>query len=125
MSKEITSLNLPVYKSSYELLIYTFESLRELKREYKFTVGEEIKREMIELLMNIYRANKIKDVERERKLKKVFMSIENIEIIRLLYRVLFDIKEIDVNVHVEVNLKIEYVRRQLIAWEKKLMVKKV
>lgn len=122
MSKNVVSLNLPVYKASYELLIYTFESLRELKREYKFTVGEEIKREMIELLMNIYRANKIRDVERERKLKKLSMSIENIEVIRLLYRVLFDIKEIDLNVHVEANLKIEDVRRQLIAWEKKLIV---
>ena len=40
---------LPVYKSSYDLLIEIFEIVKKFEREYKFTLGESIKNECIEL----------------------------------------------------------------------------
>ena len=48
---------LPVYKASYDLLMSIFEFSRHFNKEYKYTVGESLKKETIELLTLIYRAN--------------------------------------------------------------------
>ena len=48
---------LPVYKASYDLLIGIFQFTKEFSKDYKYTVGESLKKETIELLTLIYRAN--------------------------------------------------------------------
>lgn len=118
MTNKIKEVELPVYKSSYLLLLYSFKLIKNLTREYKYTIGEKIKNEMIDLLMNVYIANKVKN--REVKLEKVENAILNIEVIRLLFRLLLDLHEISIKEHVKVNVDIENVRRQLIGWEKVL-----
>ncbi len=115
MSKS-KAIELPVYKVSYELLLDSFKLIKNLSREYKYTLGEKIKNEMTDLLMNVYRANKIR--EKNLKLNKVEAAIENIEVIRLLFRLLHDLHQISIDEHVEVSVKMENVRRQLIGWEK-------
>ena len=47
---------LPVYKASYDLLLSIFEFTRDFSKEYKYTVGESIKKETTTLLTLIYRA---------------------------------------------------------------------
>jgi hypothetical protein len=49
--------DLPVYKSTYDLLIAIFRFTKDFGKEYKYTVGESLKKETIELLTLIYRAN--------------------------------------------------------------------
>jgi hypothetical protein len=48
---------LPVYKASYDLLIEIFQFTKEFSKDYKYTIGESLKKETIELLTLIYRAN--------------------------------------------------------------------
>jgi sensor domain CHASE-containing protein len=48
---------LPVYKATYDLLLAIFQFTKEFSKEYKYTVGESLKKETIELLTLIYRAN--------------------------------------------------------------------
>jgi len=48
---------LPVYKASYDLLMEIFNFTKEFSKEYKYTVGESLKKEAIELLTLIFRAN--------------------------------------------------------------------
>lgn len=48
---------LPVYKSTYDLLLAIFRFTKDFSKEYKYTVGESLKKETIELLTLIYRAN--------------------------------------------------------------------
>ena len=48
---------LPVYKASYDLLLETFQFVKTFSREYKYTLGESVKRETLELIREIYRAN--------------------------------------------------------------------
>jgi len=48
---------LPVYKATYDLLLSIFMFTREFKKEFKYTVGESLKKETIELLTLIYRTN--------------------------------------------------------------------
>jgi hypothetical protein len=48
---------LPVYKASYDLLLEIFKFVKDFSKEFKYTVGESIKKETIELLTLIFRAN--------------------------------------------------------------------
>lgn len=52
---------LPVYKASYDLLLAIFEFTKNFNKDYKYTVGESLKKETTELLTLIYRANSRKD----------------------------------------------------------------
>jgi hypothetical protein len=52
---------LPVYKATYDLLLAIFRFTKDFGKEYKYTVGESLKKETIELLTLIYRANVKRD----------------------------------------------------------------
>ncbi len=47
-------LDLPVYKASYDLLLEIFHFTKDFKKEYKYTVGESLKKETIDLLTLIF-----------------------------------------------------------------------
>ena len=49
--------HLPIYKQTYDILLRTMVATRDFPREYKFTLGQRIKDELIELVVMIYRAN--------------------------------------------------------------------
>lgn len=53
--------DLPVYKASYDLFLEIFRFTKNFKKEYKYTVGESLKQEMIGLVTLIYRANSRKN----------------------------------------------------------------
>jgi hypothetical protein len=61
---------LPVYKATYDMLLEIFQLCRGFSREYKFTVGESLKKETIDLLTLIFRAN-----SSEKKTYKVFENL--------------------------------------------------
>jgi hypothetical protein len=71
------------------LLLDIFQFTKEFSKEYKYTVGESLKKETIELLTLIYRAN-----TRHQKADVLQMAREQIEVIRLLIRVMKDMKQI-------------------------------
>ena len=52
---------LPVYKASYDLLLEIFRFTKEFNREFKYTVGESLKKETLELITLIYRANSARE----------------------------------------------------------------
>ena len=49
---------LPVYKDTYKLIIKIFEYTKDFSREYKYTLGQDMKRDALQLIRSIYRANK-------------------------------------------------------------------
>lgn len=104
---------LPVYKVSYDLLVELFRFTKGFTREYKFTLGESIKNEVIEMIRNIYRANSSYTKE-----KIIQSARENIETIRLYLRLLKDLKQVNLEKFVYLNEKIESVSKQLTAWQK-------
>ncbi len=108
-------ISLPVYKASYDLFLYSFELIKNLNREYKYTAGEKIKNEVMDLTVNIYRANKSRD-----KGENLERARENIEVVRLLFRLLKDLKQINLKNFSEVNRRIENVSRQIVGWQKSL-----
>jgi len=49
---------LPVYKDTYKLILMIFEYTKDFSREYKYTLGQDMKRDALQLVRSIYRANK-------------------------------------------------------------------
>jgi hypothetical protein len=104
---------LPVYKAKYDLLLSIFQFTRDFNREYKYTVGESLKKETIELLTLIYRAN-----SKYKKAEILQTARERIEVIRLLIRLMKDMKQISLGKFVKINVVVENVSKQLTGWQK-------
>jgi four helix bundle protein len=102
---------LPVYKVSHDLLLEIFLVSKNFSREYKYTVGEQLKNEIIALMLNIYRANSRRD-----KKETIEKARENIETIRILARVIKDLKQVGVEKFISINEKIESISKQLVRW---------
>lgn len=105
--------NLPVYKVSYDLLNKTFLIVRDYNREYKYTLWESIKKEIIDLIISIYRANS--HVQKQAYLED---ARGHIEVVRLLFRLSKDLRLVDLKEFIEVNQMIESISKQLTAWWK-------
>ncbi len=103
--------NLPVYKTSYDLLLQLFNQSKNMERDYRFTIGEGLRNEIVQLIMNIYRANCSQS-----KKELILKAKENLEITRLLLRLLQDLKQIGLKEFVSANEKIESISKQLNAW---------
>jgi len=52
--------DLPVFKDVYQLILKIFDYTKDFPREFKFTLGQDLKRDGINLVRSIYRANKAK-----------------------------------------------------------------
>jgi len=105
--------NLPVYKASYDLLLLVFKIVKDFTKEYKYTIWDLIKKEIINLISNIYKANSKYD-----KLKSIWLSREKIELLRLYFRLCRDLRILSLNKYVEINILLESISKQLTAWEK-------
>lgn len=108
--------NLPVYKDSYDLLIQTFEIVKTFDKQYKYTIWDKIKNEIIDLITSIYRANSSFDT----RLQNIKKSREQIEVLKLYFRLSRDLKIISLNKFADLILKIETLSKQLYAWEKSI-----
>ena len=52
---------LPVYRDSYRLLLEIYKVTNTFSREYKFSLGQDMRRDTLSLFRNLYRANKNQD----------------------------------------------------------------
>ncbi len=101
--------NLPVYNVSYDLLQKLFLVVNNFRKEYKYTLWETIKQEVIDLIICIYRANSHKE-----KQDYLEGARGHIEVVRLLIRLCKDLMEINLKDFVVINQMIESISKQLV-----------
>ena len=80
-------LHLPIYKQTYDILLRTMMATKDFPREYKYTLGQKIKDELIELVVMIYRANSSTD-----KNQHIESIVERVQAIQLMMRLSHDMK---------------------------------
>lgn len=107
--------SLPVYKLGYDLLMVIHKTTKLFTREHKYTLGEKLKEESLQLLLQVYKANKRKN---QTRINDIDTAREHLEIIRLLFRVAKDLQIISTKTYVQINIKIEALSKQLTAWQK-------
>jgi hypothetical protein len=106
---------LPVYKLGYDLLKQIYQRTSLFSREYKYTLGERLKNEVTDMLINIYKANKSKKDSREQYIEQ---ARQNIEVVRLLLRICKDLETIGMKGFVALNIQVEELSKQLASWQK-------
>lgn len=112
--------NLPVYKAAYDLLLDVFRMNNNLTREYRYTLGEKLKLELMQLIVTIYKAN-VNEDEKEDNLR---LARECIVVIKLHMRLLHDLKQIQMKRFVALNEKTENLSKQVTAWHKSVVNKR-
>jgi hypothetical protein len=84
-----------------------------MKRGFKYTIGEKLNLNTIDLLLNIYKANSRKE-ERYLQLQK---GQEHIEELRLLFRMSKDLQIMTVNRFVVLNEMVDSISKQIYGWQ--------
>jgi hypothetical protein len=73
---------LPVYRATYKLVLEIFVSTKSFPKEYKYSLGRDMERDVLVLMRCIYRANRAQE-------KTTFLNefLDNFEILKLEIRV--------------------------------------
>ncbi len=103
--------DLPVYQDVYRLILKLFEITRDFPREYKYTLGQDIKRDGIVLVRSIYRANKAKD-----KTEYLERFLDDFEILKLEVRLCVDLKVLSMKKQAELSALMDGIGRQITGW---------
>ncbi len=103
--------DLNVFKDVYMLILMVFEVTKDFPREYKYTLGQDMKRDAIQLVRSIYRANKAKD-------KKEYLEafLDDFEILKLEIRLCTDMKILAIRKQAEISLLMDGIGRQITGW---------
>ncbi len=79
--------HLPIYKLTYDLLLVAMQATKLFPREYKYSLGQTIKDEIVGLVIFIYRANSARD-----KTAHIEAILERIQVIQVLIRLSHDMR---------------------------------
>jgi len=103
--------DLPVFKDVYQLILKIFDYTKDFPREYKFTLGQDLKRDGINLVRSIYRANKSKE-----KITYLEAFLDDFELLKLELRLASDMKLLPLKKHAEMSMLMDRIGKQITAW---------
>ncbi|MBM3816474.1 MAG: four helix bundle protein [Actinobacteria bacterium] len=102
---------LPVFGDVYRLTLRVFTLTQGFNREFKYTLGQEMKRDCLVLLRSIYRINR----SRERvPLLEAFL--DDFELLKLEVRLCADLKLVSLRQHAELIEMMATIGRQITGW---------
>ena len=102
---------LPVYKATYDLLLYVYQIGKNVQRDYRYTLGETLKKDLIMILTLIYRANSTRQ-----KVETIIEAREKLVAVKL--QLLHDLKQLSLKNYANASLMTESISKQLSAWQK-------
>ena len=103
--------DLPVFKEVYELILKIFEYTKDFPKEYKYTLGQDMKRDGIQLVRSIYRANKSKN-----KGEYLEQFLDDFEVLKLEIRLCVDMKILSIKKQAELSGMMESIGKQITGW---------
>lgn len=94
--------NLQIYKLGYDVMLELHRLVSNLPREHKYSIGERIKSEALEVGLSAYR------IGMEKKVAECKSDIvERVETLRLFLRMLTDLKQLSLKYFSSINVKME------------------
>lgn len=104
---------LPVFKETYDLLLYFYKLNKNFQREYRYSLAENIKKEIISIIIEIYKANAGRD-----KAIHISSALDYLVSVKIQMRLLKDLKQISISQFSQIVLKEESISKQLNSWRK-------
>jgi len=104
---------LPVYRDTYQLILKIFAVTQDFSKEFKFTLGQDMKRDALRLVRSIYRANK--SIHKKEHLE---LFLDDFELLKLEIRLCVDMRILSVRKQVELSDLMNRIGKQIIGWRK-------
>ncbi len=103
--------DLPVFADIYTLTHKVFLFTQDYRREYKFTLGQDMKRDCLVLLRLIYRINKSSN-----KVSHLEAFMDDFELLKLEIRLSGDLKLLPTKKHSELIVLLDSIGKQITGW---------
>jgi len=103
--------DLPVYRDTYQLILKIFECTGHFPKEYKFSLGQDMKRDALQLVRSIYRANKAAN-----KKEHLENFLDEFELLKLEVRLCRDLKVMSIKKQAELSQLMDSIGKQVTGW---------
>lgn len=103
--------DLPVFKDVYKLILLIYSLTKDFSKEYKYTLGQDLKKDAMVLMRGIYRANK---AQNKKEYLEVFL--DDFELLKLEIRLCADMKIISIKTQAEISLLMDSIGKQITGW---------
>jgi len=107
---------LPIYRDSYSLLLAIYQLTSKFSREYKYTLGQDMKRDALNLFRNLYQANR--SVNKRQNLDEFLVEFE---LLKLEVRMCVDLRLLSLKKMAEISLLTDNIGKQVNAWKQKVL----
>lgn len=98
------------------MLLTTLDVCKRLTKDYRYSLGEDLKRALFAVLLNVYRANKAQD--NAQRVACIEAAAEKMVEVRLLCRILNDCKQMPKNLYAQMAFDMVEVDKHLANWKK-------
>ena len=105
--------SLPVYRDVYKLILKIFEVTKDFSKEYKYTLGQDMKRDAMQLVRSIYRANKA-----IKKTEHLDNFLDEFELLTLEIRLCADLQILSTKKQASLSILLEKIGKQVTGWKK-------
>ena len=105
---------LPVYRDSYNLLLEIYNVTNKFSREYKYSLGQDMKRDVLSLFRNLYKANRSIDKQQELE-----CFLDDFELLKIEIRMCGDLRLLPIKKVAEISLLTDAIGKQITAWRNK------
>jgi len=102
---------LPLYRDTYQLILRIFEITKEFSKEYKYTLGQDMKRDALQLIRSIYRANK-----HQNRMEHLEVFLDELELLKLEIRLCVDMKLLPIKKQAVLSELLERIGKQVTGW---------
>ena len=100
---------LPVYRDSYNLLLEIYKATNKFSHEYKYCLGQDMKRDVLNLFRSLYRANRA--VEKHQPLEEF---LDDFELLKIEIRMCGDLRLLPIKKVAELALLTDAIRANLL-----------
>jgi hypothetical protein len=105
---------LPVYDETRKLVLLIHQTVTQFSREYKYTLGQDMRHGSEILLVDLFRINKAID-----KAPVLDGFIDDFELVKIRVRIAYDLRLISTGKYAQIAESMESIGKQISGWRKK------
>lgn len=105
---------LPIYRDSYLLLTEIFQITGRFPRDFKYTLGQDMKRDCLSLFRDLYGAN----VSPENRRKHLDNFLTSFELLKIELRLCVDFNVLPIKKLAQISLIMDNIAKQASGWRK-------
>lgn len=106
---------LPIYRDTYMLLTEVYQATNKFPRDFKYTLGQDMKRDCLDLFRNLYGAN----VSVENRVQHLNDFLSAFELLKIELRLCVDMNVLSIKKLAHLSLIMDNIARQASVWRKK------